>query len=239
MWKWLRRLFRVEQPPVTYLRRVEDGPPPGVKVDRSDPYRRKGWCNFLLPKELVDCLGETSAKEGVSPKVAVRALFEMFASWPEHNKKKFCWECLLRGVDDVDDGPIEDVYLSEQGLTATEPKPESKPKPEPKPAVEQVQRAEKKRVNGNSTELLDVVFQNFYGGNEMLRVEELEDRCVPVVHSFSAAAGVSPSANAGGTPANPVVIEALGGIPAPVVAVDWGAEGVPFETNHVPGEPRK
>lgn len=69
----------------------------------------------------------------------------------------------------------------------------------------------------------------------VLQVEQLEDRCTPVVHSFSAGAPNSDAPQAGGTPANPVVIQALGGIPAPVVAAGDNAQGVPFDANAVPG----
>jgi len=68
-----------------------------------------------------------------------------------------------------------------------------------------------------------------------LQLEELESRFAPVVHSFSAATTHTDQPNAGGTPANAVVREALGGIPAPVVATAGNAQGVPFATNSVPG----
>lgn len=70
-----------------------------------------------------------------------------------------------------------------------------------------------------------------------LNVEVLEDRTTPVVHSFSAATGVSDSPNAGGSPANVTVAAALGSIPAPVAATNGVAQGVPFEVNHVPASP--
>lgn len=71
-----------------------------------------------------------------------------------------------------------------------------------------------------------------------LSVESLEDRCTPVVHSFTPAAGLVDAAAAGGTAANQVVIGALGGIPAPVVASGDHSQGVPFIVNHVPANPR-
>jgi hypothetical protein len=71
-----------------------------------------------------------------------------------------------------------------------------------------------------------------------LNVEVLEDRTTPVVHSFSAAAGVSEAPNAGGSPqANLTVALHLGAIPAPVVASYGNSQGIPFETNHVPASP--
>jgi hypothetical protein len=71
-----------------------------------------------------------------------------------------------------------------------------------------------------------------------LNVELLESRITPVVHSFSAANGVSDAPNAGGSPvANMTVRANLGGIPAPVVASGEHSQGVPFDFNHVPATP--
>ena len=72
----------------------------------------------------------------------------------------------------------------------------------------------------------------------LLSVEQLEERCCPVVHSFSAGASHSDSPNAGGTPANAIVRDNLGGIPAPVFASDGHAQGLPFELGFVPGRLR-
>lgn len=68
----------------------------------------------------------------------------------------------------------------------------------------------------------------------MLRLEQLEERDVPVVHPFTPAALVSPSPNAGGTPANQIVADNLGGIPAPIAASNGHAQGVPFDLGEVP-----
>jgi hypothetical protein len=126
VWEWIRKLFRRRPEPIVW--RVKDdgiacdavnvGPPPTVKVDKGDPYKRKGWVNFLIAKETVDALGKTSAKEGVSPKVVVRALFEMFEGWSEADKKAFCWNCLLAGVQDAPQETIEDQSLEELEMKA-------------------------------------------------------------------------------------------------------------------------
>jgi len=70
-----------------------------------------------------------------------------------------------------------------------------------------------------------------------LSVEQLEDRCTPVVHSFSAATGVSDSPNAGGSPQANIVVAVAHGVPAPVVVGGLHAQGVPFIANHVPASP--
>lgn len=70
-----------------------------------------------------------------------------------------------------------------------------------------------------------------------LYLESLEDRCTPVVHSFSAGAFHSDAVNAGGTPANAIVRNALGGIPAPITASAGHANGVPFDLGYVPSLP--
>lgn len=52
-----------------------------------------------------------------------------------------------------------------------------------------------------------------------IQIEQLEDRACPVVHSFSAGALASgDNPNAGGSPANAIVRNNLGGIPAPLFA---------------------
>jgi hypothetical protein len=66
-------------------------------------------------------------------------------------------------------------------------------------------------------------------------LEVLESRFAPVVHSFSAGAPHSDAPNAGGTPANAIVRDNLGGIPAPIFASAGHAQGLPFETGSVPG----
>ncbi len=65
------------------------------------------------------------------------------------------------------------------------------------------------------------------------QVECLEERCCPIVHSFSAGALASASPNAGGSPQATAAIlfrSALGATPVPIVASD-GA--IPFDS--VPG----
>ncbi len=120
MWEFFKRLFKRKPTQTVYLRRVDEAVPKGnFKVDRSDPLKRKGWVNFLILKETVDCLGKTSAKEGVSPKVVVRALFEMFEGWSEEDKKAFCWNCQLAGVPDADQSNIVDVTLEELEVKST------------------------------------------------------------------------------------------------------------------------
>ena len=72
----------------------------------------------------------------------------------------------------------------------------------------------------------------------ILNVEQLEDRCVPIVHSFSASViGQVHSPNAAGTQATQAILQALGGTPVPVVASDGHAGGVPFDfaVPHAPG----
>ena len=71
----------------------------------------------------------------------------------------------------------------------------------------------------------------------ILNVEQLEDRCAPIVHSFSAAATHSDSPNAGGTQATNAILfqSALGATPVPIVASFGNSQGVPFQTGSVPG----
>jgi hypothetical protein len=71
-----------------------------------------------------------------------------------------------------------------------------------------------------------------------LSVEQLEDRCTPIVHSFSASiVGQAQTSSAAGTAATAMVLRELDSTPAPIAASAGHAAGEPFTLSppHAPG----
>ncbi len=150
LWKWI---FAPKKP--IYLWRVEDKPPAEVSVDKSDPYRRKGYCNFLLPKEYIAELGDVSIKEGTNPKVVLKALLRMFKGWDKEKQKEFVLQCLLEGEEVPNNErslPIVDRYLTSKGPCAV-PEPEQEKEPKSKEGIKKDKVMPKVKANLQVTEL--------------------------------------------------------------------------------------